>query len=176
MKEVFWVRYSKEDVLNFLPKLLVGVLACLIVLVWVKSFRATKQLAAMDKVESAPAVQPPPASKVPKENPAIKIKLFGDYVPNEVGAAGVKRSPLNVSVIGIMFAKDEKASHVVLELPTHETKVFRVGDTIPGGAVIKRITPEGILVLRDGAVESLSLPKNEVFFAPPSQPLEIKSP
>ena len=49
--------------------------------------------------------------------------------------------------------------------------MFRVGDTIPGDAVIKRIMPDGVLLMREGVMESLSLPKNELIFEPPPKPM-----
>ena len=60
----------------------------------------------------------------------------------------------------------------MLELPDHQVKSFGVGDSLPGGGVIKRITPEGILIMREGVIESLSLPKNELFFSMPEEILQ----
>ena len=153
-------------------KLLAGFLFALIVLEWISGIRASMSLDALTTPSKAPVLKKSFAAKEMKEPSAIQINFFGDYVPNDVGAAGVKRSALNISVVGILFASDEKSSHVMLELPGHQVKVFAVGDKVPGGAVIKRITPDGILLMRDGGVESLSLPKNELLFSPPEKVLK----
>jgi general secretion pathway protein C len=153
-------------------KLLAGFLLALIVLEWINSIRVSVSLDKLTTPLKTPVLNKSFAEKEMKEPPAIHINFFGDYVPNDVGAAGVKRSSLNISVVGILFASDETSSHVMLELPGHQVKVFGVGDEIPGGAVIKRITPEGILLMHDGVMESLSLPKNELLFSPPEKVLK----
>lgn len=158
----------KNDYLKFLA----GLLVVLIVLEWSSGIRASFRLDAITTPTEAPSLKKGPKPEVVKQHVAIKVSLFGDYVPQDVSAAGVKRSSLDISVVGISFASDEKKSHVMLELPGHQVKLFGVGDMVPGGAMIKRITPEGILLLHDGGMESLSLPKNELQFSPPPDVLK----
>ena len=49
---------------------------------------------------------------------------------------------------------------------------YKIGDKIPGGAIIKRIMAGGVLAERNGALESLSLPKNDLTFEPVAKPLQ----
>ncbi len=151
-------------------KILAGILLLLIVLEWISGIRASVQLdKATASAPNKPMVSNKPSmphAKKEKTPKALKVHLFGEYIPDDVGASGVKRSALNISVVGILFDADEKQSHVMLELSEHQVKVFGVGDTLPGGAVIKRITPEGVLLQHQGVLESLSLPKNELRFSP----------
>jgi general secretion pathway protein C len=155
-------------------KILAGILFALILFEWASSIRKNIIFNRMEKTSSDKVViaNQIPRPQIKKTAPAIKIALFGDYVPDNVTAAGVKRSVLHMSVVGILFDVDETKSHVMLELPDHQVKSFGVGDSLPGNAVIKRITPEGILIMRDGVLESLSLPKNELFFSPPAEVLQ----
>ena len=153
-------------------KSLAGFLLALIVLEWISGIRATESLDKLTTPLKAPVLNKSFVVKEIKEPPALQINFFGDYVPNDVGASGVKRSSLNISVVGILFSTDEKSSHVMLELPGHQVKLFAVGDKVLGGAVIKRITPDGILLMHDGVMESLSLPKNELLFSPPEKVLK----
>ncbi|MBA3536247.1 MAG: general secretion pathway protein GspC [Tatlockia sp.] len=97
--------------------------------------------------------------------------VFGDYVPANLSEADIKQSTLNVQVVGIMFAAKENESQVILRVGGGKEDYFVVGDILPGGAIIKRISPEGVVVLHDGALESLSLPKNELIFEVPAKPL-----
>lgn len=150
-------------------KLLAGLLVLSIIFECITGIQRSIALNQVPRVHQAPVIKAPKAAAVPV---AIKTALFGEYVPRDVGAAGVKRSGLNVSVVGIVFSSDEASSHVMLELPDHQVKLFVVGDEIPGGAVLKRITPEGILLMRNGVMESLSLPKNDALFSPPPTPLK----
>ena len=102
----------------------------------------------------------------------INRSFFGDYVPTNLNDAGVKESMLDLTLVGIMFGTTEKASHVIIRSSGGHEQPFSVGDSLPGGAVIKRITPDGVLVMRNGTLESLSLPKDALTFEPPAKPLE----
>lgn len=93
---------------------------------------------------------------------STNLFFFGDYVPTN--DAEIKHSMLNVQVVGIMFANNENDSRVIIRSARGSEEMFRVGDAIPGGAIIKRIMASGIVVLRNGELERLSLPKNELFF------------
>lgn len=100
------------------------------------------------------------------------IAVFGDYVPKNINEAEVKQSMLDMKVVGIMFAKNAEKSHVILKTSSGQEQTFMVGDELPGGAVIKGITPDGVLVMRNGSLESLSLPKTTLIFEPPAEPLD----
>ena len=101
----------------------------------------------------------------------ITAALFGDYVPSQLDAAGVKKSQLHLTVEGILFSEHEGASQVIIRTGPERVQMFREGDILPGKIVIKRITKDGVLVGREGSLESLSLPKNELQFEPPANPL-----
>ena len=106
---------------------------------------------------------------------AQNTPFFGDYVPNNLNDADVKQSMLDLTVVGIMFSNDEKNSHVIIRTAGNGEKSFAVGDSLPGGAIIKRITPDGVLIRRNGALESLSLPKSSLTFEPPAKPLGVSN-
>ncbi len=104
---------------------------------------------------------------------SINQSLFGEYVPNSLDAAGVRQSMLDLKVIGVLFALDEKDSQVLLQKPDGQEQFFRVGDTLSDGSMIKRITTEGVLLLRAGELERLSLPKEELQFRTAGTPLPL---
>ena len=99
------------------------------------------------------------------------MPFFGKYVPNNLNAADVKQSLLNLKVVGIMLAKPEKDSQVILHTAGGRDQTFRVGDTLPGGVIIKQITADAVFVERKGELASLSFPKNELIFDAPAKPL-----
>jgi general secretion pathway protein C len=96
--------------------------------------------------------------------------LFGVYVPDDLNS--VRKSMLDVSLVGILFANDINESQVIIRASGGDEKSYQLGDTIPGDAVIKRIMARGILVERQGALERLSLPKNDLTFEPVASPLK----
>ncbi len=100
----------------------------------------------------------------------LHSSLFGVYVSDNLSS--IKKSMLNVTLVGILFANKITDSQVIIRSANGEENTYKLGDTIPGGAVIKRIMASGILVERNGALESLSLPKNELTFEPVAKPLE----
>ncbi|KTD02146.1 general secretion pathway protein GspC [Fluoribacter gormanii] len=100
----------------------------------------------------------------------LHSSLFGVYVSDNLST--IKKSMLNVTLVGILFANQINDSQVIIRSADGEENTYKLGDTIPGGAVIKRIMASGILVERNGALESLSLPKNELIFEPVAKPLE----
>jgi len=104
-------------------------------------------------------------------NPGLRAPIFGEYVPVDLKDSNIKQSMLNLEIVGIIFAENEENSHVIIRTASGKEQTFHVGDTLPGGVIIKRITPEGVLVGHNGAIESLSLPKNELTFEPVAKPL-----
>ena len=104
-------------------------------------------------------------------NIGLSTPLFGKYVPVMINVADVKKSMLTYKVVGIMLAAHDEDSEVIIDTLSGGDKVYRVGDILPWGTVIKRITSEGLFVERDGELESLSLPKNELIFEAPAKPL-----
>lgn len=119
------------------------------------------------------SIQMPSAKPSFSANLVLNTALFGEYVPQQL--TDIKRSLLNLTVVGILFAHPTTDSQVIIRLPTGQEKMFHVGDTLPGGAIIRRITPDGILVMHNQALESLTLPKHELRFEPIAQPLATES-
>lgn len=102
----------------------------------------------------------------------LNAPLFGVYVPNDLNEDNVKKSMLDVTLVGILFADKMEESQVIIRSASGDEKTYKVGDKIPGGAFIKRIMAGGVLVERNGTLESLSLPKNDLTFEPVAKPLK----
>ncbi len=105
------------------------------------------------------------------KSPLFTSALFGTYIPANLSEADIKQSMLDLRVLGILFADKEEDSQVIISSAGGVEKYYLIGDSLPGGAVIKHITAESVVVLHNGTLESLSLPKNELIFNPPAQPL-----
>lgn len=102
----------------------------------------------------------------------LNSSLFGVYVPDDLNEDNVKKSMLDVTLVGILFDDTTDESHVIIRSSSGEEKTYKIDDKIPGGAIIKRIMAGGILVERNGNLESLSLPKNDLTFEPVAKPLK----
>lgn len=117
------------------------------------------------------SISPKIITKNTSEDKIINSSLFGDYVPTDLTTAEIKQSMLNVDIAGVLFADNVGNSQVIIRGAGGDEHNYRVGDTIPGGAVIKRIMVDGILVDYNNALERLNLQKNKLTFEPPAQPL-----
>ncbi|MGV3740597.1 MAG: type II secretion system protein N [Gammaproteobacteria bacterium] len=102
----------------------------------------------------------------------LSIAIFGEYIPKTLVDINVKPSGLDLSIAGIVFSSDPSKSMVIINAPGNQTQTFSIGDTVPGGAKIKQITPDGVVLKRDGELESLSLPKDELIFESEPEPLK----
>ncbi|WP_454780594.1 type II secretion system protein N [Legionella sp. WA2022007384] len=122
------------------------------------------------QTESVTTNEMPVIAKQNSFDAILHSSLFGVYVSDNLTT--IKKSMLNVTLVGILFANQINDSQVIIRSADGEENTYKLGDTIPGGAVIKRIMASGILVERNGALESLSLPKNELIFEPVAKPLE----
>lgn len=96
--------------------------------------------------------------------------IFGDYLPI-TSNIDIKESTLDVEIVGIVFSSNAHESQVLIKDAAGDERTYLIGDTLPGSAVIKGINKNGIVVLYNGSLESLSLPKNELLFGKPAKPL-----
>ncbi|RUR13262.1 type II secretion system protein N [Legionella sp. km772] len=101
----------------------------------------------------------------------LHSSLFGVYVSNDLNSNNVKKSMLNITLVGILLGNTSENSQVIIRLANGEEKNYKVDDKIPGGALIKKIMLGGILVEHNGNLESVSLPKTELIFEPIAKPL-----
>jgi general secretion pathway protein C len=108
---------------------------------------------------------------ISKHQAGLKNMLFGDYIPVSLDAENVRQSTLNLIIVGILYTAKDHDSQVILQESNGQEHFFSVGDKLPGGAVIKRITADGVLIRKNGELERLSLPKDELQFEPPAKPL-----
>lgn len=119
-------------------------------------------------------------SKTIKVKPAYdpehlkNISVFGEYIPDELGVDDIKKSITNLKLVGIMYSEQEEYSIAMIEIESGQEKMFHVGDKLSGGVIIRKITPYGVVVSRNGSLEKLSLPKEELEFSPPPQPLTLE--
>lgn len=101
----------------------------------------------------------------------LEAPLFGVYVPQ---GADIAASKLSYVVVGIMYAKDERYSQVVLRNEVGFDVIYHQNEFLKSGVQLKSIQPDGVIILNQGRLERLSLPKNDLRFDPPPAPLLMK--
>lgn len=87
--------------------------------------------------------------------------LFGAAPSPEEQAAGenAPETSLDLSLIGIASGSDAQASRAIIASGSgQQQKTYAVGAKLPGGAVIRQILPDRIVLARNGHLETLRMP------------------
>lgn len=126
-----------------------------------------------------PVAITPPAKFKARSNSSdyqalLQSELFGKYLPESASVNRVKRSLLNVKVVGIMLAVPERFSQVIITTPSGRDKVLNVGDEIEDGVKVVKILKQKVLIERDGQIESLSIDRKSLKFEPSTTPLRME--
>lgn len=104
--------------------------------------------------------------QIPKNTRQVANQyLFGKPIqitkPVEITRAPATR--LNLTLIGVIAAKDDGVSKVIIQIDNADVGVFSVGDSLPkGNATIERIEATQVLLKRNGKLESLAIIRPEL--------------
>ena len=101
----------------------------------------------------------------------LNSSLFGVYLANDVNGDHIKKSMLNITLVGVLLGDKASNSQVIIRDASGAEKNYKVNDKIAGSSLIKRIMPSGILVEHHGNLEKVSLPNDELTFEPVAKPL-----
>ena len=101
------------------------------------------------------------------------LELFGIYISSVDNGASIKKSMLNFKVVGTLFSDNSLASQVIIQLPSKKEHLFQEGDLLPGGIELKQITSDYIVVLHDGVLERINLPKQTLNFITDLKPMNV---
>lgn len=167
---ILYMKFDLYDLLSSKYEQLISlILIILFSLLILREWCTLRSLPAM-AISVPEKVSIPPKRDSFKE--ILKSSLFGVYVSNDLNTSSVKKSVLDVTLVGILFADTMNDSQVIIRSAQSVENTYRIGDTISEDAVVKRIMADGVLVERHGALESLTLPKDELDFEPVAEPLK----
>jgi general secretion pathway protein C len=132
--------------------ILILVLAWLLAdLTW--SFVPRKQ----DPAAAQAAAMPAAARQVDAADVAAK-HLFGNAAAPAANPANAPDTTLALTLHGIVAGKRAADSRALI-VANGDEQPYAIGAQLPGGAVIRSIYPDRVLLERDGRVEALRLPK-----------------
>ncbi|HXC58375.1 MAG TPA: type II secretion system protein N [Steroidobacteraceae bacterium] len=105
----------------------------------------------------APSSPPPPATtrNVVDVPSILRANLFGQSAP-VAGATPVTTMALLLA--GVFADADEKLGLAMLGTTPADIRVYRVGETVPGGARLHGVLVDRVLLDRGGAIEALMIP------------------
>jgi len=135
------------------------VTAALVVLLGVRA--ATLVASLSSAPATAPGASPPPpaATRNVVDVPSIlRANLFGQGAP----APGTGNAPVTTMALvlaGVIADVDEKHGFAMLGTSATDIRVYRVGDSLPGGARLSAVLVDRVLLDRGGSIEALMIPR-----------------
>lgn len=107
--------------------------------------------------------QPP---KTKPQAPLIKGPITTPHVANlhlmgvyDVASADIPVTQLQLTLQGtVVFLDDPTQSRALILSPGQPTKVYKVGDFVPGNAKVEKIDPHSIVLNDNGQLQKLRMP------------------
>jgi len=93
--------------------------------------------------------------------------LFGMAPVTAGNGANAPQTSMPLILTGVIAANDPRDGLAILGPNVAATKVYAVGDNIPGGARLHAVLTDHVLLERDGRLEALALPRQLSGNAPP---------
>jgi len=93
--------------------------------------------------------------------------LFGVAPTPAANGANAPQTSMPLVLTGVIAANDPNDGLAILGPSSAATKVYAVGDNIPGGARLHSVLSDHVLLERDGHLEALALPHQMAGNAPP---------
>ncbi len=134
----------------------------ILVIAWLLAQLTWALLPQPPSVAGTGAYTPPPtsAARQPQAGTIADRHLFG--TANQ-GGGNLNNAPdttLALTLHGIVAGKNAKDSRALI-VANGDEEPYAVGAALPGGAVIRAIFPDRVLLERGGRVEALRLPKSD---------------
>ena len=107
--------------------------------------------------DSAAALVPNPGAAAPAPSPlaSISIPRLWGALPVVAAPSVTQETRLPLSLRGILSGE----GLAMIETSGSGTKVYRIGDSLPGGAILKDVLIDHVLIERAGVIERLALPR-----------------
>lgn len=109
----------------------------------------------------AAALAPAPANINPTVQLAMIVNghLFGVAGVSNSNSADAPQTTMPLVLAGVIAQKDPKAGQAIIGESASNGKLYSVGGAIPGGARLNSVYGDRVLIERNGAIESLPLPR-----------------
>lgn len=114
-------------------------------------------------VDQRGATAAPMAVRKPSPQEMAQWHLFGEVQVINVGAAAetAPQTSLALSLRGVIASRDKKNARAIIADSSGNEQFYAIDTPLPGGAALKEIHADKVILLRDGRYETLLLPKDE---------------
>jgi general secretion pathway protein C len=117
---------------------------------------------------------PPPPVAAPRAadlGPLIAAHLFGAAA--QVSGADAPRTRVALVLAGTLAALDPKQGLAIIGESAQAAHVYAVGASLPGGVRLHEVYPDRVVLERDGALETLPLPRQFTGGVGPAAPAQF---
>ncbi len=122
------------------------------------------------KINTPPAAAAPVVPATPPA-PAVDIvalHLFGESSAEvATDAENAPETPLKLTLRGVFATEDKGAAYAIIAGPDGKEMSYGLEDELPGGAVLKAVFADRVILTRNGRNETLSLPKDILAYKSP---------
>lgn len=98
-------------------------------------------------------------SSIKHEHNIASFKLFGDALaPNKKAPIETEKLPettLRLKLTGVLAGKNDVLASALIEGPDRQTRNYRIDEDVPGGATIKHVYYDRVVLERAGRLENL---------------------
>ncbi|MBD9355722.1 type II secretion system protein N [Methylomonas albis] len=89
--------------------------------------------------------------------------LFGQSLHSAAGTGSISETQLQLKLLGVLFlSKDTGNASGIIQADDGQQKKYRLGDELPGGAVLQAVEQDRVLLKHGERQESLLLKKDSV--------------
>ena len=128
---------------------LCGLFFIIYVINWISDFHITSP-------QSSPVVM----TQIPPISSISQWHVFGIYNDN---FQNLPETSLALTLEGVMLdLNNARHSYVIVSSPSTPATVYKVGDVLPGGALLSKILQQQIIINAQGTAQSLSLPVDQL--------------
>lgn len=157
--KIIWLTNKLPQLASVVMTMLIGY--SLAALTW-QVLTPPPALGLADRLPSKPLPTSQSRSNKPKyEIQIAKLHLFGKTSKPQVqDIPDAPKTRLNLNLLGVLASDDENAMAIIASGGANE-RFYHLGDAIPGGATLKAVYPDRVLLERNAQMETLPLPKSE---------------
>ena len=106
-----------------------------------------------------------PAQTIARGGEVARLHLFGAAVTAPAAVEEVPRDApdtrLRLTLRGLFAAQDPEQALAIVADPGGDEKAYRIGDPLPGGAELREIHADRVILSRAGRYETLRLPQED---------------
>ena len=148
------------------PGVVVTVNLCLIALLSYNLAGMTWRLLPAAEQPAVPVSAPTTANAPRQQSFDIgRWHLFGEQAKTPVNASPTRAMPetrLKLILRGIVAGEDGGVSGAIIASPSGDQSFYALGAALPGGATLKEVHDHHIVLLRNGQLETLQLPRDNL--------------